>query len=353
MTRFYVGSYSIPSEWTEAPYGHGEGVSVKHLGEHTVETLFPPTFEINPSFTVAESDASRLWAVTEPEFGGELICYDVAKDGSLSSSPVARVVTGSNAPCHLELADEFVLVSHFHGGTVSVILRGEDGLPLHVIDSITPPDSADGRDLSELRPRPHAAIMLPSGTEFAVADYGRDTVSLYGWDSEHMTVALLAVAALPEGSAPRHLAWSSRHNRLFVSLQLSGVAAVLTVTESGGKWSLDVVQTTPAGGLGRAHPIPSEIAIDPTEQFVVMANRVDNSLSVFAVTEEGFLTEFDTVDSRGTTPRYFAITPEGDRLIVAHQESDGLTVFNFAGGKLDYSFTAECATPTSVAFWPL
>lgn len=351
--RFYAGSYSIPSEWTEAPYGHGEGIVTRRLNGDSVETLFPPVFELNPSFTVAEPEAFRLWAITEPETGGELICYDVASDGQLSTEPIARAVTGSDAPCHLALADDIVLVSHFHGGTVAVISRDEEGLPGPLLETLTPPDEADGRDLSSRRPRPHSAVMLPSGTEFVVADCGRDTVSLYSWDPELLQVQLEAVTALPEGSGPRHLAWSPRHDRLYASLQFAGgAAAVLSIEERSGSWALDVVQITEPSGLGRALSIPSEIALDPEEQFAVVANRGDNSLSVFAITESGMLAPFDCVDARGRTPRYFAFTPDGSALIVAHQESDELVVFDVVEGVLEHRVTVPCATPTSITFWP-
>ena len=355
--RAYIGSYSIPSEWTGTPHAHGEGIVAVRLGEDRIEPEFIAASEVNPSFTVADPEASRLWAITEPEFGGELLCFDVDGAGRLSLGEGGRVVTGSDAPCHLELAPDYALVSHYHGASVAVIGRNADGRPGELLQTLVLPGSGADWNRSAERSRPHCALVLPGGDRFVVADCGRHAVSLFLWSSgatgEARTV-LLDTVLLSDGSGPRHFALLPREGdreTVLVSLQNSGGAAVVSVTGDGADSRLELRQVLHTEGVGRGQVIPSEIAVHPSGGFAVMANRLDDSLTVFDINEVGELTERESVDSMGRNPRYFSFTPDGSRLVVAHQDSDELTEFSTARGELRFESATPHATPTSVSFW--
>ena len=87
MTKipFYIGSYSVASPWAGAPgahSAHGAGIT-----------------RANPSFLVRSDRERLLWAITEPEFGGDVIGYDEDAAGALTLR--GRVATGADAPCHM------------------------------------------------------------------------------------------------------------------------------------------------------------------------------------------------------------------------------------------------------------
>lgn len=348
--RAYVGSYSVPSEWTGTPYGHGDGIVELRLDAEGKVASRIVASETNPSFTVLEPRTSRLWAITEPEFGGELLCFDIADDGALALVDGGRVVTGSDAPCHLALGPDYALVSHYHGAAVAVIGRRPDGRPDALLETVRLPERGEGWDRAEEQSRPHCALVLPGGELFLVTDCGRHTLSLFGWDAASRSVRRLDTAVLPEGSGPRHLALIPGVDRVLVSLQNSGGVAVVDVVESAGSAQLEIVQHVPCAGLGRGPAIPSEIAVHPGGGIAVMANRLDDSLTVFGIDEHGRVSEGESVDSTGKNPRFFAFTPEGDRLAVAHQESDELTVFRVVGEHLEFERSVPVSTPTSVSF---
>lgn len=345
--RIAIGTYSIPSEWTGTPYGHGDGIMTVELDDDGIGLVGPVMPEVNPSFLVVEAAASRLWAITEPEHGGEVVCFRTDVDG-VPVQVLRRLSTSRDAPCHLTVVDGVALVSHYHGGAVAVIARDAEGLPDHVSDVIEPPSSGDGWDRAETVARPHSTLWIPGGDEFVVADCGRDTVLLYGWDRLRERAELRDVLVLPEGTGPRHLAWHAPSRSVLVSDQNSG--AVTVVAYAGG--GLRHVQTLTLPGLGRRRPIPSEIAVHPGGRLAVMASRWDDSLTLIEVSSDGRVRERSTVDAGGVNPRHFAFSPDGSRLVVAHQESDELALFAVEEHSLVLVGRRAVATPTCVAFWP-
>ena len=85
-----------------------------------------------------------------------------------------------------------------------------------------------------------------------------------------------------------------------------------------------------------------------------MANRSDNSISVFSLeSERGDLALHSSVDAMGSNPRYFRVSPDGRWLIVANQDSDDLTVFRVEDEGRSLSYTGArftVATPTAICF---
>ncbi|WP_164512898.1 lactonase family protein [Leucobacter chromiireducens] len=355
--RALIGSYSAPSPWAGAPGAHGDGLIGIDLGAgsagHPGAVVGWAAAELNPSFLVRAADGA-VWAITEPERGGELLRFaantGANTDGWPSQAAPARVATGSDAPCHVALTPGVAFVSHYHGGTVAAIACDAAGDPARLAATITLPERGDGWDRGDKRSRPHAVLVLPDGVHLLVADCGRDLIALLRWDPAREAAELRAVLPLPPGTGPRHLARHPTSGAVLVSNQGSGGITVLEVSDAPGnaRAGLRVRQTVAGPGLGRACPVPSEVAVHPAGTAAVLANRGDNSLTVYAIAADGELTERATVDSRGDNPRHFAFSPDGETLWVAHQDSDDLTVFAWRDGLPSDPIRIPIATPTAV-----
>jgi 6-phosphogluconolactonase len=353
---FYIGSYSIPSPWTGTAHARGVGIVCAELDAASgAVSLRSMTQETNPSFLVRDAEARLLWAITEPEFGGELIAYRVESSGALT--PLGRMLTGADAPCHLAIDQtrRLAFVSHYHGGSVAMLSLGESGEPLERLAVVAPPERIRGEDRGAARPRPHAAMRL-GADQLIVADAGRDWVLLYRLVGEGPAwgLELLDARALALGTGPRHLARHGATEAIYVSNQNAGGVTILGRAQTGGAPRLELRAVVSSEGLGREKCIPSEIAVHPTFDVAYLANRGDNSLSIFAIAcSTGELTPCGSIDVRGRNPRHFAISPSGDYLIVANQDSNNLTVFRVKRGGRELEWTGQAvdvATPTAICF---
>jgi 6-phosphogluconolactonase len=76
---------------------------------------------------------------------------------------------------------------------------------------------------------------------------------------------------------------------------------------------------------------------DSSGRFLYASNRGDNSIAVFSINDgNGTLKAIQHVDSGGKTPRHFALDPGNQWLLVANQDSSNLVVFarNLRSGML-------------------
>ena len=229
------------------------------------------------------------------------------------------------------------------------------GKPAAVLDLVRPPTIVGNQDRSASPPRPHAVLPL-NENELIVTDAGRDQVLLYRLDMERArpSLELLQGLALQTGTGPRHLARAPREGLFYVSNQnSSGISIIERVAgDEGPRLVLRGVLSDP--GLGRAVAVPSEIAVHSAGRVCYLANRMDESLSIFSIEAgSGDLQPLGAIDVMGKNPRHFAIAPGGEWLLVANQDSGDLTVFHIeddgrrvvrTGGRIAVS------SPTVVAF---
>ncbi|HEV3045024.1 MAG TPA: beta-propeller fold lactonase family protein [Roseiarcus sp.] len=353
---FYIGSFSVPSPWAGAPNAHGVGICRAELEIGSGEIIFGAKVrQINPSFLVRNGEAGLLWTVTEPEYGGEVVCYREGAGGALAL--VGQLSSGADAPCHLAIdwRRRLGFVAHYHGGRVATLSLADDGGPRQSLALTAPPAMARGEDRSGARAHPHASLPLADG-EFLVTDTGRDLVLLYKLSGEPSTsgVELLDALPLPEGSGPRHMAHRTGAGVVFVSNQNSGGVSIIARIMTGNGPRLEFRGVAPAPGLGRARPVPSEIAVHPISDCVYLANRMDNSLSVFSIeSESGELAARGCIDVMGRNPRHFGISPDGRFLIAANQDSDDLAIFRIGEGGRDVAWTGrrfDVASPSAICF---
>ena len=327
--RVYIGSYSISSPWAGAEGAVGQGITCAEIDVETGDSVVLGTTSlVNPSYLLADPRRGRLYALTECEGPGEVVAYDVEpSSGELSES--WRVASGADAPCHLALdaSGDSLLVSHYNGHRLSRLPLGADGRP-GTVTTVEPP----ARPGAAAPARPHSATALPDTGDVLVPDTGRDQLLRYRLgdpsSGEH-PLAEVARLTLPADHGPRTLALLADKQVVYVSNQTAGSISVVGYGQADDP-GLELLQTVDSPGLGRSRSVPSEVAVHPSGEVVYLANRRDDSLSVFVIGADGALELAGAVDTVGRTPRHFGITPDGRLLLVANQHSGVVTSFEIA-----------------------
>ena len=86
-----------------------------------------------------------------------------------------------------------------------------------------------------------------------------------------------------------------------------------------------------------------------------MSNRYHDSLTTFAIAEDGRLSWVENVPIGVKTPRGFGIDPSGRWLIAAGQDDDRIVVFRLdptTGKAIQTDQAAEVGSPACVQFAP-
>jgi 6-phosphogluconolactonase len=350
----YVGTYTR---------GASEGIyrcSIESdSGDIAVEDV--ATGILSPSFLAIPYGHRHLYAVSETdEFdggpGGSVHAFAIDPLSGRLSSINARSSRGAG-PCYLTLekAGRFVLVANYSTGTLAVLPIGSDGALGEATDTVF----HHGSSVNTARqqgPHPHS-ITLDAANRYAIAaDLGLDKLMVYRFDNQHGTLqpAATASVAVAPGAGPRHFAFHPDGTRAYVINELdSTITAFSYVPETGMLKSTQTLSTLPEGFSGTNYC--ADIHVSADGRFVYGSNRGHDSIVVFEVDQQaGTLTLRQHQSTGGKTPRNFAIDPSGQFLLVANQNSDSIVVFSRGGDGLltPTGHSAEVPTPVCIRFGP-
>ncbi|MDR3435100.1 lactonase family protein [Telmatospirillum sp.] len=277
---------------------------------------------LNPSFLAVTFDDRHVYAVNETVDGpGAVVAYRIDPDGALV--PLNRQSTAGLAPCYVSASSRhhMLVASNYLSGSLRVFALEPDGRvgsPLQLIEH----HGHGPNSQRQTTAHPHAAVFDASQDFLLVPDLGSDTLFQYRID--HRELRLWRTIELPPGSGPRHLTFSADGHVLYL---ISEMANTVTVFHRPyGDWQpMQTLPSLPNGYVGES--TASDIHLSPDGRYVYAANRGDDSIVVYGVGDGGELTLVNRIATGGRTPRNFAISPDGNILLVANQDSNNVTAF--------------------------
>jgi 6-phosphogluconolactonase len=287
---------------------------------------------VNPSFLALSPDRRHLYAVNEvDDFHGQ-------KSGSISSFAVAKdklrpinvVSSMGGGPCNVavDYTGKAVFVANYGGGSAASfrILPG-GGLSKAVSNFQYTGHGADPK--RQANPHTHCTTVSRDNRYVLVNDLGLDRVSVY--HLEPLTARLTPntppwYEALP-GSGPRSFTF---HPSGRWAYSLNEIASTLDALawdgERGTLTRIQNISTLPEGFTGSN--TAATVAVDSEGRFVYASNRGDNSVAVFSIDDrKGSLKAIQHVNCGGKSPRHFALDPGNQWLLVANQDSSNIVVF--------------------------
>ena len=349
----YIGTYT---EWdSEGIYGYQINAETGKLESHGLLAK-----QGNPSYLMVNDRKDRLYSVSEYHETSEgrraAICaYEVMKDGGLRL--MNQMLCPGSDPCHLTLWEEqsLLFTANYSDGSLSVYRLREDGSVEGLIQQI----QHEGRGFDPNRqegPHVHFVQRIPGENKLAVIDLGLDGIFFYEPErrgdcyqfNENSSFRIKA----PEGSGPRHLAFGKADNLkygslLYVVYELSSEVSVYYQGQC-----IQKISTLPAGYEGCN--TCSAIKTSKNGRFVYAANRGHDSIAVFMADKStGTLELQQIIATAGRNPRDFSLDPSGQWLIVANQDSHLLTVFavDIETGLLTKTEeTAKLSMPVCICF---
>lgn len=314
-----VGSYSS----ADADGVHTVAVAPE---SGTIELLDSVAVGPDPTYVVPHPDGRHLYAAVRESDGGVIKTLAVDRDrGELT--PVAATPSGSDGPCYcsVDATGRFLFVAHYHGGAVSMLPIGDDGVPAepsavveHTGSSVDPQRQTE--------PHPHSVVPGPDNRFVYVPDLGTDRVVVYEVRPDDRTLSSDAVVDVAPGSGPRHLTFGPDGERAYLINEINSTVVAFARRPDGTLAEQATVSTLP-DGADRDNKT-AEVAVHPSGRYVFGSNRGHDSIVTFAV-EDGSIVPVDHTPTGGKWPRHFAVGPAGEFLYVENKDSHEVTAFSF------------------------
>ncbi|MBR8537699.1 lactonase family protein [Carboxylicivirga sediminis] len=332
---FFLGTYTD---------GESEGIYQGAVfSDGSFDTLRLVAKTDNPSFLCFANEQQTLIAVNELDVDGTgtVESYAIIENGleKRSSSEC-----GGAHPCHVSSNDKGdILVANYSGGNIGYLQVDKSG-ELSPLKEVA---QHYGEGVTDRQKSPHAHSIWFLDNKHAVAvDLGIDQLIFYQLIQGELLKS--DSLKLDNGAGPRHLAMHPQKEQMYVINELNSTVTV--VGKVSGSWQvLGSVSTLPADFTGDSYC--ADIHISGDGRFIYASNRGHNSLAIFKIVGQQLeLIGHESV--RGDWPRNFALTPDGELLVVANQRSNNLVAFkrNRETGLLSYVSEQKAEMPVCVLF---
>jgi 6-phosphogluconolactonase len=306
----------------------------------------------NPTFIALSPDRSLLYAVCGND--GWASSFRVGAAGLLT--PIQQAPAGPGpTPCHISVdqTGSIALAANYHLGQAAAI-------PLHPDGTMgTPRVVAHGgkgpHPTRQSTAHIHSGYFTPDGRFAIVCDLGLDRIYTYAIDRAEVVLVPgrppFAISA--PGAGPRHFAFAVDGKHAFAINELdSTIVAYDFHAPNGGLAPRQTVTVLPPGYAGEA--TAAELQLHPNGRFLYGSGRGPDTIAVFAVDRETCnLSPIEIVPCGGKGPRSFSLSPGGDWLVCAHQNSDTICSFRvdpLTGRLTRVPGSIPVSTPVCVVF---
>ena len=290
----------------------------------------------SPSFVAFHPNMKFLYAVNESKETISAFSIDsvTGKLTFLNSQP-----SQGGSPCHLivDPTGKNVLAANYSGGScLSIPIETESGK----LGS----KSSFQQHLGD-RTRGHS-IHVDKGNKFALCcDLGLDKVIIYAFDAAAGTLTPHGAFETPKGAGPRHFAWSPDGKSAYINGESDLTIIACDYDAEKGTLTQKQVLSTLPGNVERKGGSTAEIVVHPSGKFVYVSNRDPyHSIAIFAI--DPVTRKLAVAGHQGSgikTPRNFAIEPTGQYMLVANQSGGNVIVF-----RIDQTTGALAPTKASV-----
>ena len=374
----YVGTYT---EIVAGDFGgHGKGISCYEFDAVNGElNLLNNQFQVNPSYlSIAsimhsnnelENKSSKyLFAVSEVLASKKPVLHTYTINDNYSLSLIDTKTIEGGCPCHIHYfqnkeGQSYTATACYETGNLvihNMNVEATADLNLHEPINIYHKGSSQ-HPSRQTQAHAHCACFDTVSNKLLVCDLGLDQVKVYSLQKNNDSFNAIEqqIITLPAGSGPRHICFDDNYAYGFIINELTG--SVIIIKHSAEKKEYEINGTfdtrvplsessinTDLGGAA--------IRVSACGKFIYTSMRSDNTIRLFVfdpITESlSFIASYPT---EGLTPRDFTLYASGKWLLVAHQDSDTISIFNVNSynGTLSFHKTVNnIESPVCLAWLP-
>jgi len=295
-------------------------------------------------FQELRADGEVLFSTMTVDGNGGVASFKVEGDQLV---PISSRSYDGKGLCHVSLggAESSVLFgADYGGGKVVSFPVGADG-SIGKVASLFEHEGSSVNKQRQENPHAHSIYAGPDNRFAYAPDLGIDQVKFYSFDSKTGVMADQGGFDVPAGSGCRHMKFGKDGNFAYVLNELTLTITTFSRDEESGKLTaIETVSVLPEGGDGEKMTC-SEIRVSKDGKFLYTANRdltkegKRDSISVLQVGDKGVPAHVQSVPAEVWIPRNINLSPSGDWLLVAGQNSNEVTSHKVdrKTGKLTFS----------------
>ena len=283
----------------------------------------------NPSYLAISKDKKNVYSVSEGGGGKSTISAFSFDEKSGQLAALNSVSAGGNGPCYVSVDDkkQNVFAGNYGGGSLSAIPVKNDGSLGENIQVIQHEGSSVNKSRQD-KPHVHSVVLSPDNRYLFVPDLGTDKVNVYRIEpgkEKPLTPASPAFATVNPGGGPRHFTFHPNGKFAYVILEMEGAVAAFEY-KSGKLETIQSITMLAPGFNGKVGA--ADIHVSPDGKFLYGSNRGEaNDIVIYSIDKNGKLTYAGRQGDLINTPRNFAIDPTGNYLLVANQNGNDIVIF--------------------------
>ncbi|HTV03304.1 MAG TPA: lactonase family protein [Luteitalea sp.] len=372
----YVGTYTTRPDAKprpDPPSNNGRGIHIFRVDRMTggltpVGVAEHPT---SPSALAFGAGSAYLYSTNASDE------VDDRTSGSVSAFKVDHatgqltllntVSSGGLGPTYafVHPAGRHLFVANYGGGSVAVLPIGSDGRLSAATDVKKTTGTLGPRRATSAPPgsfawsghdAPHAhMIATDAAGRFVLApDLGLDRIFVWEFDATRGTLSPAAEpsVAVPPGDGARHFAFHPNQKWLYAIQEEGSTVIVFDYDGSrGGLTPRQTVSTLPKGYAGSN--FCSGILVSQDGRYLYAANRLHDSIAIFAIGKDGTLTAVADEWTRGDYPRSLAVDPTGRFMYALNQRADHVATFRVDARRGTLTFTGQytaVGSPSDMVF---
>ena len=374
----YVGTYT---EIVAGDFGgHGKGISCYEFDAVNGElNLLNNQFQVNPSYlSIAsimhsnnelENKSSKyLFAVSEVLASKKPVLHTYTINDNYSLSLIDTKTIEGGCPCHIHYfqnkeGQSYTATACYETGNLvihNMNVEATADLNLHEPINIYHKGSSQ-HPSRQTQAHAHCACFDIVSNKLFVCDLGLDQVKVYSLQKNNDSFNAIEqqIITLPAGSGPRHICFDDNYAYGFIINELTGSVTIIKHSAEKKEYEINgtfdtrvpLSESSINTDLGGA-----AIRVSACGKFIYTSMRSDNTIRLFVfdpITESlSFIASYPT---EGLTPRDFTIDATGKWLLVAHQDSDTISIFNVNSynGTLSFHKTVNnIESPVCLAWLP-
>jgi len=284
----------------------------------------------NPSYLTISKDEKYVYAVNETNGAnpGRVTAYSFDKK-NVKLNFINTTASGGDDPCYISTTNDnkWLAVANYTSGTATLFRINADGSVAPYSELVN--DTIYRRPGANKTPHVHETVFSRDEKYLLTPDLGLDKLIVYKFDRNSktpLTVPSTSIAQSADSTGPRHITFAKDGKFVYLMHEMGANVTVYS-WDDGKLTQVQDIGTFPKGFAGVKDG--AEIMLSPDGKFLYASDRGDlNLIAIFSIdTSSGKLILKGTIPTEGKHPRNFIIDPSGNFLLVANQDSESIIIF--------------------------